>query len=108
MLAELSLSGVSRCSVVSTAHVGHLGEDCSGEPRGEFGEEVEVLELRLVERIADKLLLLLDKVSPGRSDPLSCTWTGETMTVAGLEVCDGLHSLVLPVRSAASGLSSGL
>lgn len=67
-----------------------------------------MLELRLVERFADKLLLLLDKVSPGRADPLSCTWTGETMIVAVPEVCDGLHSLVLPVSSAASALSSGL
>lgn len=83
MSAELSLSGVSLCPAASVADVERWGEDWrSGEPTGEFGEVVEGLELRLAEGFMDTPLLLSGRVSVGRAEPFSCTWTGVMMTAA--------------------------
>lgn len=48
---------------------------------GEFGEVVEGLELRQTEGFMDVPLLLSDRVSLGRAEPFSCTWTGGMVTV---------------------------
>lgn len=81
MSAVLSPSGVSLCA--TTSDVDLSGEDWrSGEQRGDIGEVVEGLEVKLAEGFLDAPPLLSDWASLGRADPFSCTWTGVMKTVA--------------------------
>lgn len=52
---------------------------------------MEGLELRLAKGFTDIPLQLLDGVSLGRAEPLSCTWTGVMITV-----CNWLVSSAFP------------
>lgn len=72
MSAVLSPPGVSLCA--ATPDVVLSGEDCrSGEQRGEPGEVVEGLEVKLAEGFLDAPPLFSYWTSLGREDPFSCT-----------------------------------